>query len=91
MRKNTREVFIAWLNHRTHKSNGSIWTDGEKIFSYKTILVQKIDGEVYLNRTKYSPTTSNHQNGLAVLLTKINPIEIVDIPRGTNDLRFLQV
>lgn len=68
MRKNTREVFHSWRKNRKRKFCVSIWTDGFRIFSYGTILLEKKKDVIYFNTTKYSPTTSNHQGSLLYLL-----------------------
>lgn len=76
MRKNTRDTFNAFLNDQPKGKPGSaIWTDGHSIYSYGTCLVAVLPEEegrwplkFVLNRSKYSVTTTIHQNGLAVLL-----------------------
>ena len=66
MRKNTAEVIRAVADRKSLKKCNSVWTDGQHIFSYGTcILAQRRDGRFVLNRTKYSPTTTNHQNAIA--------------------------
>jgi len=68
MRKNTLEVFKAWTARESCKPCRSIWTDGEKIYSYDVSLLEWQGlATVGLNVAKYSPTTSNKQNSLRVL------------------------
>jgi hypothetical protein len=74
MRKNTREVFNAWkegkakfANHKYAKT--SIWcTEQGIIWSYGTVLVMRNANTIVLNKTRYSHTTTVHQNSLHVLL-----------------------
>lgn len=70
--KNVYEVFYAWVKER-RKASGAISTDGQTIYSYDTaILTRSDDGRIVLNRTKYSPTTSRHQNGIRAGLDREN-------------------
>lgn len=65
MRKNTENVFNAWMNGRSEKKQKSVWTDGVAIYSYNTlILFNNQDGALVFNNRKYSVTTSNHQNSI---------------------------
>jgi|TARA_R110000744_G_scaffold85947_1_gene167959 hypothetical protein len=76
VRKNTRAVLDAWEgNKHSGKSGDSIWTDGKTIYSYGTwiLTMEAIDrwphNRVLFNSTKYSPTTSAHQNAIKGDLT----------------------
>ena len=63
MRKNTEAALAAWQARRPARPAVSVWTDGETLFSYETaILTRDDDGRQIRNVTKYSPTTSQHQN-----------------------------
>jgi hypothetical protein len=76
MRVNCKNVLNAWRCGRRNKSAQSIWTDGRDIYSYGTCLVTRDDaGNVILNRTRYSVTTTIHQGALAVAL---NGCRVVD-------------
>jgi hypothetical protein len=85
MRVGTRRVFDAWVDYKEDRTQNAIWTDGESIYSYGTVLLIEGDtfmnklangmhtasrGKIVLNRTTYSKTTTTHQNGLATLLTQ---------------------
>jgi hypothetical protein len=87
MRKNLQEVFNAWTDGRQSNKQNSIWTDGDTIFSYGTALVTHGDysGEVILNRTKYTRTTSSQQGSLGFLLKQygFEVLEIDGLPMGT--------
>ncbi len=85
MRKNTQTVLTAWNRNRAAgKAGNSIWTDGERIFSYQTCLVDRVDGHTVLNLTKYGPTTSQHQNTLAAHVSHFHTLR--NVPRGTKHL-----
>ncbi len=71
MRKNCRETVRHWLLEKPSapaQQGKSIWTDGRNIYSYQTCLVTRSPwaGTMILNRTRYSQTTTVHQNALAV-------------------------
>lgn len=95
MRKNTLQVFEAWLKGGENRKQNSIWTDGDTIYSYGTALATFGDNlnEVYLNRTKYSNTTSTHQNGLAYLLHRegYEVQEIDGLPIGTKGTQLFKI
>ena len=85
MRKNTREVFDAWMNGIANCGQDSIWTDGERIFSYQTILVERTPRGPVVNVTKYSQTTSTHQNAIRAAFNARNilPVDFIDnVSRG---------
>lgn len=95
MRKNTMQVYEAWLKGGENRKQNSIWTDGDTIYSYGTAIATHGDylNEVYLNRTRYSNTTTQHQNGLAVLLNR-NGYEVHELdglPIGIKGDKFFEI
>lgn len=65
------EVVDKFLNHeRGHSLNMD--STGEKLYSYNTCMAQFIDGNLVVNKTKYSVTTSRHMSYLNTLLQKYN-------------------
>lgn len=71
MRTNTSKVIAAFDAGKAY-GNGAIWTDGSSIYSYGTAIVVRLPSGLAINVTKYSTTTSNHQNALyAALLPRI--------------------
>lgn len=69
MRKNTVDTFRAWQARRPYKGGGSaVWTDGQSIYSYSTLILERKGDEVWFNQKRYSVTTTNHQNGLRNLM-----------------------
>ena len=90
MRKNTLEVFEAWVQGEECKRSRSIWTNGARVYSYGTVLIDRTeDGELIFNATKYSVTTSRQQNELRYLMGE-NYFEALDVDgvyMGCGDLR----
>ena len=73
MRKNCRQTLDAWVEDEPYGKRGdSIWTDGDTIYSYNTwIVVEEIKERrphYRFNATKYSTTTSTHQNAILAFL-----------------------
>ena len=68
MRKNTQNVFNAWFNGLSERNQKSIWTDGYKIYSYNTPILDYTDeGGVRIDMSRYSVTTTVHQRGTQVM------------------------
>ena len=83
MRRNTEKVLKALEKGKACKSASSIWTDGANVYSYRTVLVTQEAGYFFVNRTKYSPTTSCQQSGLREAMTGVPRVVYVeDVPRG---------
>ena len=89
------DVCVAFVNgskNGAHSLSMSISHDGSKLFSYGTVIAQKLpNGAIILNDTKYSVTTSKHQNDIryaiscyAKALTTYHTDNFV--PVGTYDL-----
>lgn len=63
-----REVAHEWVyygpdGHTGKSSNGNLWYDGNRIYSYRTLMgIINDDGSVFLNCNNYSGTTSKHQS-----------------------------
>ncbi len=88
MRVNTRNTLAAFLAGRPARPASSIWTDGISVYSYATcIATRKDNGAVIVNRTRYSPTTSIHQNALLDGLHRecIQTIAVSPLQRGCDD------
>jgi hypothetical protein len=84
MRTNCRNAITLWGAGRPSPRSalgGSIWTDGLALFSYWTALAGTLrDGTVVLNTTRYSTTTSTHQNALRAEFPRA--VLVDDIPQG---------
>jgi hypothetical protein len=85
MRASTLRVFNAWINQENDRQQNSVWTNGDDIYSYGTVIVSRVDDEVIFNSTRYSNTTTRHQNGIALLLKQsgIDFTEVGAVPIGT--------
>jgi hypothetical protein len=89
MRKNTVEVFNAWMNGKALNRHRSIHTNGYSIYSYGTLLVMGHTGHgVLFNGTKYSPTTSRQQGDIGVLISRhgIDTVTVNGVRMGCQDL-----
>lgn len=87
MRVNTRRTLAAFVAGRAARPASSIWTDGVTIWSYGTVIATRLPstpGTLLFNATRYSVTTSIHQNALAVALREegFELIEFTGISRG---------
>jgi hypothetical protein len=83
MRRNTEKTVRAWEQGKACKSASSIWTDGEALYSYRTVLLTREAGWLFVNRTKYSPTTSCQQSGLSEALCGLAQVRHVEgVPMG---------
>lgn len=81
MRANARKALTAWETGKRWRGAESIWSDGVSIWSYRTELVTRdAEGRVLLNVTRYSPTTSRHQNALAVAIP--DAVQVDGVARG---------
>jgi hypothetical protein len=88
MRKNLSKVYNYFHVGRECREARSIWTDGDTIYSYGTAIATYGDyiDEVVVNVTKYSPTTSTHQNAILVQLRKegYSVVEVESLPLGVS-------
>ena len=101
MRKNTETALNGFLTNKPAGKPGSaIWTDGKHIWSYATALVTFEDdtferfGRVVVNMTKYSQTTTVHQNALLGRLVQLAPeggvVEVGGLDRGVTPTALVQ-
>ena len=84
------DLIKAFISGRTAQ-NGSMRTDGTKLFSYFTCIAQKTSDGILFNVCKYSTTTSKQQTWTRRALEngRRNFIEVgkdCHICRGTTDL-----
>ena len=80
----TSEVGNAFWNREKAKGS-SVKTDGEKLWSYNTVILQRLsNGSTIGNTTKYSSTTSRTQTQVGVK----NATFLVDkVPMTAQDLQ----
>lgn len=84
-----RELINAFLDGKTAQ-NGSMSTNGTKLFSYATCIAQKTERGIIFNACKYSVTTSKQQTYTRDALNKrgVKYVEVDGgIYRGTSDLK----
>lgn len=96
MRKNLRLVLTSFQQERTRVGTASIWTDGASIFSYNTCILTRLTateehplGQVVRNMTKYSHTTTEQQNSLALEYEDALVLEAVPLGSSADTLRRL--
>lgn len=89
----TRDLIDAYVygNESGKASDGRLRIEGKKLFNYATCLAERVDGGYIMNVTKYSSTTSRHQNRLKAELPVSDTIYVQDVPMGTQNLgRYVQ-
>ena len=80
-----KQLCENFANFHTSGKTGSMHIYGNKLYSYQTVIAQRMrNGIVYLNGTHYSQTTSRQQNLLRNALHTWR--EINGVPRCTFDL-----
>lgn len=89
------DVCIAFVNgskNGVHSLSMRVNHDGSKLFSYGTVIAQKLpNGAIVLNDTKYSVTTSKHQSHIRSAIYRFaSTLKIYRtnklVPIGTYDL-----
>ena len=76
------DIIHAFLNNATPCStpNRSLSFVGNKLYSYSTCIAKRVDNKVFINPTKYSTTTSCHQNMTARVATQKGfSVQVVDL------------
>ena len=83
---NNKSVINAFICGKSAKSsNGKLYSNGEKLYSYYTVIGQRLaDGTIILNRTKYSVSTSKIQTWLlySVIESGLQYKEVCNVPLG---------
>lgn len=80
MQKTLLHAVRAYNLRWYYRKADSIWSNGTSLYSYDTELLRERDGRTYLNVTKYSRTTSRHQNALKVAFP--DAIHVDNVPIG---------
>lgn len=78
----------AW---RPRNGNDSLYIEGDAIFSYGShfpVALWTADGVCYVNRDRYSATTSRHQNLVRFELAALQP-KVLAIKSDTKQLKEL--
>lgn len=63
-------AFVRGTKSGIRNGSMSVSSDGGRLYSYNTVIAEKRDGNVLVNRTKYSVTTSKHQCYLDLELSR---------------------
>lgn len=79
------DVIKGFVNGGKVGKGNSVSSTGDKLFSYSTIIAERIDGKVYVNPTKYSVTTSKAQGYLRYYLNDCVEVEAC-VPIGVHSL-----
>ena len=65
--------------------NGNLRSTGDRLFSYNTCIAEHLDnGDTAINITKYSNTTSRHQNMLKQKM--YTTLQVINVPINTQQL-----
>lgn len=80
------DVIKNFVNHAKACKGNSVTSTGDKLFSYNTIIAERINGVMYANFTKYTQTTSKAQNNLALVLSGHAIIVEGNVPLDTQSL-----
>lgn len=85
MRNN--DVIATFVNGGTNAKAKNLYIDGDKLMNYNTCLAQRIEsGNIVVNMTKYSPTTSTIQNVLNGSIPAYSKIIVNNVPMGRDYL-----
>lgn len=85
------EIIDRYINRKTNRagnvagqsSNGNISYDGDRLYSYRQVIAERLDtGGYWFNTATYSVTTSQHQN---LLRSAIPHDEMIDCPEDALD------
>lgn len=82
--KNT-DLIESFLSGEERGQSSSLSIEGDKLYSYGTVIAQRIDGRTIVNKTKYSMTTTKSQNYLQKCIPYALTVE--KVPMNTTDLR----
>ena len=76
-------VINAFVNGKEAR-NRNMHTDGRKLWSYYTVIAQRIESGFIMNNTKYSVSTSKVQTWTRATLRTYKTVE--NVPIGAYDL-----
>lgn len=81
----TSELINNFIGGATKGKASNMHIDGDRLFNYNTVIAQYMGGRLVINKTKYSPTTTKHQNRLLREFTEAETVE--KVPMNAWDLR----
>lgn len=82
--KNTKIGAAFMAGEPAQGSN--LYTDGLKVFSYQTCIMQRHGGNIIVNRTKYSVTTGKQRNRVLCYIPEDRIVNVNEVPIGATDL-----
>jgi hypothetical protein len=82
------EKFVVGGLEKGNASGGRLYIEDNKIMNYNTCLAEIVRGTWYVNITKYSRTTTTHQNKIVRTLKERgqNPVLLDLMPIGVQKL-----
>lgn len=80
------DVIKNFVNLAKSGKGNSVSSTGDKLFSYDTIIAERINGKIIVNDTKYSVTTSKAQSYLRYYLNGYHTENVTNVPRNTQSL-----
>ena len=85
------DVIQRFIYQDSGYKGSNLYSSGSKLINYNTIIAQWFDDVLLINVTKYSCTTSTHQNRLLYHAERknIRYYTVDDIPMSTKDLTYL--
>lgn len=84
----TEQIMEKFFDGAVKGKASSLRIEDDKLFNYQTVIAQRVNGVIVINVTKYSRTTTVHQNRLTRALYNAKTID--DVPKGCQDLtRYL--
>ncbi|AYP68661.1 hypothetical protein EalM132_00149 [Exiguobacterium phage vB_EalM-132] len=87
VRQNHTNTIEAFFTNRSAKSS-NLYTDGQTLTNYYTVLAQHAEDGIIYNPTKYSNTTARIQHKVRTSIDLSKPLYLTseDVPTGTSDL-----
>jgi hypothetical protein len=77
------DVIKAFYQGKEAK-NRSLTSTGNSLLSYDTCIVQRVNGKVIANATRYSNTTSRHRSAASIWHADMF---VIGLARGVHDLQ----
>ena len=77
-----------WEQHPKDGHSRSMFYEDGKLFSYGTCILQRVNGYVIGNGTRYSQTTSGHQSSASIYKADL---VLHEVSRGVTDLKSYAV
>jgi len=89
----TNRQVIGRFAERQEGKNRHLTSTGDKLFSYSTVIGQWVNGDLCINETFYSVTTSRHRNLMKWLVGNVfggRERTFRNVPIEVEDLLFVE-